>query len=74
MFSSGVTFQLKKNPADASRSLNAARKNSSSRWFQGARFLLQQEKIWGKQTVNEDLSEDDPEIKKGYQSMYYHQE
>ena len=30
----------KENPADdASRGLNAARKNSSSRWFQGPSFL-----------------------------------
>ena len=55
----------KENPADdASRDLNAARENSSSRWFQGPRFLWQEDKIWEKQTVNEELSEDDPEIKK----------
>ena len=66
----------KENPADdVSRGLNATRENSSSRWFQGPRFLWQEDKIWEKQTVNEELSEDDPEIKKkGYQSMYYHQE
>ena len=47
----------KQNPADdASRGLNAARENSSSRWFQGPRFLWQED--------NEELSEDDPEIKK----------
>ena len=55
----------KENPADdASRGLNAARENSSSRWFQGPSFLWQEDKIWEKQTVNEELSEDDPEIKK----------
>ena len=57
----------KENPADdASRGLNAARENSSSRWFQGPSFLWQEDKIWEKQTVNEELSEDD-------QSIYYHQ-
>ena len=55
----------KENPADdASRGLNVAREISSSRWFQGPRFLWQEDKIWEKQTVNEELSEDDPEIKK----------
>ena len=55
----------KENPADdASRGLNAARENSSSRWFQGPRFLWQEDKIWEKQTVNEELSKDDPDIKK----------
>ena len=55
----------KENPADdASRGLNAARENSSSRWFQGPSFLWQEDKIWEKQTVNKELSEDDPEIKK----------
>ena len=34
----------KENPADdASRSLNVARENSSSRWFQGPRFLWQKD-------------------------------
>ena len=57
--------QTKENPADdASRGLNATRENSSSRWFQGPRFLWQEDKIWEKQTVNEELSEDDPEVKK----------
>ena len=37
---------------------------STSRWFQGSIFLWQEDKIWGKQTVDEELSEDDPEIKK----------
>ena len=55
----------KENPADdASRGLNAARENSSSRWFQGPSFLWQEDKIWEKQTVNEELSKDDPDIKK----------
>ena len=55
----------KENPADdASRGLNAARENSNSSWFEGPRFLWQEGKIWEKQTVNEELSEDDPEIKK----------
>ena len=55
----------KENPADdASRGLTVAREISSSRWFQGPRFLWQEDKIWEKQTVYEELSEDDPEIKK----------
>ena len=55
----------KENTADdVSRGLNATRENSSSRWFQGPRFLWQEDKIWEKQTVYEELSEDDPEIKK----------
>ena len=54
----------KENPtADASIGLNAARENSNSRWFQRPRFLWQEDKIWEKQTVDEDLS-DNPEIKK----------
>ena len=54
----------KENPAaDASIGLNAARENSNSRWFQGPRFLWQEGKIWEKQTVDEDLS-DDLEFKK----------
>ena len=36
------------------------------------RFLCQEDKIWEKQTVNEELSEDDPEVKKDIKSMYYH--
>ena len=50
--------------ADASRGLNAAMENLSSRWIQGPRFLWQEDKIWEKQTVDEELSEDYPEIKK----------
>ena len=43
----------KENPADdASRGLNAAKGNSSSRWFQGPRFLWQEDKIWEKQTMD----------------------
>ena len=55
----------KENPADdASRRMNAARENSSNRWFQGPSFLWQEGKVWEKQTVDEELSEDDQEIKK----------
>ena len=50
--------------ADASRGLNEAMENLSSRWIQGPRFLWQEDKIWEKQTVDEELSEDYPEIKK----------
>ena len=55
----------KENPADdASRGLNAAKENSSIRWFQGSRYLWQEDTIWEKQNVDEELSEDDQEIKK----------
>ena len=57
-------MSTKDNPVDdASRGLDVKEMTCSERWFKGPEFLWEDQHCWPKTQINNDVKEDDPEVK-----------